>query len=369
MCCAIQSCQFERFFSQENEMDNAEEEYPAIVAWKNIINFDIPEKKYEPIVQKNKTIQPQSPKTTDIRTPIMEKRKTEKKKKKWKSLPLTETGFNTSLFPRPIRPEMVDPEEEAKILRKIEEEQNDYEETMDKYRGFDAKDCDPFEGVCKGKDRCLRADRHRKVRKAGKQVKDKYCKSLKNNDGRKKLYIHHRLFKLIELELRQLSYLPSRTPNYIVNDALYRNKSTDSNRSKLKSAPPVHNKPAPVQNLNHALHRTNIPSDISSDIANILIGLQHRELTPEDYDLLLQLDERVAPKTVSKDILSAMETDVVSPESAGDICAVCMDPYEVGQCRKFLPCKHAFHAHCIDMWLENSSQNCPIDGLPIDSNA
>ena len=291
-----------------------------------------------------------------------------KKKKKWKPLPLTDTGFNMSLFPRPVRPERIDPVEEEIIWQKIEEEQNDYEEIMDKYNDFDTKNCDPFEGRCRGKDRFLRADRDRKVRKAGKQVKDKYCISLKNNAGRKKLYIHHRVYKLIDLELRRMSYLPSRRSNYIYDPIYNTNRSTDSNRSKLKPAAPINNsKPAPVQNLKHALHRTNVPTDITSDLANILINLQHRDLTPEDYDLLLRLDERVAPKTISKDTLSTMKTDVVSEETVGDLCAVCMDPYELGQNRKFLPCDHVFHTKCIDMWLENSSQNCPIDGLPINA--
>ena len=295
--------------------------------------------------------------------------KAEKKKKKWKPLSLTDTGFTMSLFPRPTRPELIDPEEEAKILRKIEEEQDDYEMTMDKYKDFDAKNCDPYEGKCKGKDRFMRADRDRKIRKAGKQVKDKYCTSLKNNDGRKKLYIHHRLFKLINLEMQRMSFLPSSKPNYVINEKLYRNKSTDSNRSRLKPINRTDSRPAPAQNLKHALHRTNAPTDISSDIVNVLINLQHRELTPEDYDLLLRLDESVAPKTISKDVLSSLKTDTVTSESVGELCAVCMDPYEIGQNRKYLPCNHVFHTKCIDMWLENSSQNCPIDNLPIDPNS
>ena len=318
----------------------------------------------------NNDVSPQTNKSKDRKSPpvVTEKKMQAKKKRKWKSVPLVETGFNMSLFPRPIRPEKIDPVEEERIFRQIEQEQNDYEETMDKYKNFDTKNCDPFEGICKGKDRFLRCDRDRKVRKAGKQVKDKYCLSLKNNAGRKKLYIHHRLYKLIDLEIRRISYLPSRTPNYVINNLINsKNRSTDSNRSKLKPNAPASTKPAPLQNLNHALHRTNVPTDIASDLANVLINLQHRELTPEDYDLLLRLDERVAPKTISVDTLSTMKTDIVTEESAGDLCAVCMDPYEVGQNRKFLPCDHVFHTKCIDMWLENSSQNCPIDGLPIDS--
>lgn len=357
-----------------------EEDFPAIdsLTFKNFISFkDLPEQKYGSRKSKktdknnNKKALIPSNKTDTNSTEMDRKKteKTEKKKKKWKPLSLTETGFTMSLFPRPVRPEMIDPEEEEKILRKIEAEQDDYEMTMDKYKDFDAKNCDPYEGKSKGKDRFMRADRDRKVRKAGRQVKDKHCTSLKNNDGRKKLYIHHRLYKLINLEVQRMSFLPSRKSNYVINEDIYRNKSTDSNRSRLKPGNTTNSRPAPVQNLKHALHNTNAPTDISTDIVNVLINLQHRELTPEDYDLLLRLDERVAPKTISKDILSSLETDTVVPESAGELCAVCMDPYEVGQSRKFLPCNHVFHTKCIDMWLENSSQNCPIDNLPIDPNS
>ena len=50
-------------------------------------------------------------------------------------------------------------------------------------------------------------------------------------------------------------------------------------------------------------------------------------------------------------------------EDAG--CSICFEPYEVGQRRKFLPCGHAFHETCIRTWLTESSQNCPLDGLPV----
>jgi E3 ubiquitin-protein ligase ZSWIM2 len=90
-------------------------------------------------------------------------------------------------------------------------------------------------------------------------------------------------------------------------------------------------------------------------------------MTPEDYEMLLRLDERVAPKTVSMNVISSFKTDIVdeSIASAGVLCSVCMEGYEVGQKRKYLPCDHVFHEQCIDMWLCNSSQNCPLDGLPV----
>ena len=160
--------------------------------------------------------------------------------------------------------------------------------------------------------------------------------------------------------------MPSRKYNY---DNIFTkpiNKSANETRSKLKA--PGNVKAAPAQNLRHTLHATNAPSDIDSQIVSGLINLQHRELTPEDYELLLQLDESVAPKTIAKSTLEEFKTDTVTDTTSGDICAVCMEIYEVGQNRKFLPCNHVFHAKCIDMWLEYSSMNCPVDGLPVNDS-
>ena len=292
-----------------------------------------------------------------------------KRKKKWKSFPISDLGFNMSLFPRPTRPEKIDPEEEERILNQIENDISDYEKTVEKYQNFDTTYTTLFEGnVCR-KDKLSRKDKHRRVRKAGKQVKDKYCLSVRNNAGRKRLYIHHRLFKLINLEEKRLNlHLPSNSKFKNIN--ALNNKDTNETKSKLKPAANANNAPVPPraqpQNLRHALAEHNAANELSTDLISVLINIQHRELTPEDYEILLQLDDTVAPKTLDKSTLDNFKTDEVTPECAGDVCAVCMECYELGQKRKFLPCNHVFHSTCIDMWLENSSRNCPIDGLPVD---
>ena len=109
----------------------------------------------------------------------------------------------------------------------------------------------------------------------------------------------------------------------------------------------------------------NFDGDLSADIVNMMIELQTRDLTPQDYDILLQLDERVKPKTLEKDKMESLKTDTVMENKAGDKCSVCMEVYEVGEVRKFLPCDHVFHKNCIDMWLSNSSPTCPLDGMNI----
>ncbi|KAH3888939.1 hypothetical protein DPMN_012984 [Dreissena polymorpha] len=228
-----------------------------------------------------------------------------------------------SLFPRPCRPEMIDPEEEHRILRAIERDLGAMEETLEKCRNLDVQDFPVSDENASKCAKVLRRDRDRKVRKAARQVKDKHCYTLKNNKGRTKLYIHHRLFKLINLEEKRLYlHLPSQNKNYsIVNKNA--NSTTDS-KSRLKTFYlSLHRRPAPVQNLRHALVETNASQDLATDLISSLINIQHRELTPEDYEILLRLDDTVAPRTINKSLLSCFQTDS-----------------QCGNCRRYLRSLH-----------------------------
>uniref|UniRef100_A0A0B6ZUE4 RING-type domain-containing protein n=1 Tax=Arion vulgaris TaxID=1028688 RepID=A0A0B6ZUE4_9EUPU len=235
----------------------------------------------------------------------------------------------------------------------------------DKYRLFELE-CSSSKRIY------IRRDRDRRKEKAHKAVKSKNCRSIFNNPGRKRLYMHHRLIKMhsIDLDFRGSvkSYLIPPMPK--TNVAI--DVAKDSFRADRKAA--VNDQPAPVQNLNHALHEENCTTDhIESGIANFLISLQHRDLTPEDYDMLLRLDDTVKPKTVSESVLEKLRTEQIGPNGPDQgscdwepMCTICMESYVVGQERKFLPCDHDFHTTCIDRWLTNSSLNCPLDGLPIE---
>mmetsp|Transcript_6990 Transcript_6990/g.10668 ORF Transcript_6990/g.10668 Transcript_6990/m.10668 type:complete len:332 (+) Transcript_6990:70-1065(+) len=41
-------------------------------------------------------------------------------------------------------------------------------------------------------------------------------------------------------------------------------------------------------------------------------------------------------------------------------CVICMEDFVEGEDVKVLPCGHGFHAHCIDPWLANQSDRCPL---------
>ncbi len=102
---------------------------------------------------------------------------------------------------------------------------------------------------------------------------------------------------------------------------------------------------------------------------DFLISIQHREITPEDYDYLSRLDEMIKRKTVNEAILTSLKCELIKEQSQidpSDVCGICLENYEFGQTRKQLPCKHKFHGDCIDQWLSNQSTECPLDKIPID---
>ncbi|OAP18445.1 hypothetical protein AXX17_AT1G36460 [Arabidopsis thaliana] len=65
-----------------------------------------------------------------------------------------------------------------------------------------------------------------------------------------------------------------------------------------------------------------------------------------------------------RDLLQSMPTEVYSgvlEESSTSVtCAICIDDYRVGEKLRILPCKHKFHAVCIDSWLGHWRSFCPV---------
>ena len=109
-----------------------------------------------------------------------------------------------------------------------------------------------------------------------------------------------------------------------------------------------------------------IPQTIAQHLAT-------RDLNEEDYDLLLQLDERnnaVEAKNFSnltEKIIKSWPSERVRENSTllqpGYQCRICLRAYQLNQIVRKLPgCKHKFHAECVDNWLIHSHPTCQIDG-------
>lgn len=111
-----------------------------------------------------------------------------------------------------------------------------------------------------------------------------------------------------------------------------------------------------------------VDTEFDASYIEFLIQLQHREITPEDYEFLTRLDERIKKKTLDDEILHKLRTEKInSPIHEEDCCGICLELYTVGCLVRYLPCGHRFHSDCVDNWLRNQSVNCPLDNLPIDA--
>ena len=86
-------------------------------------------------------------------------------------------------------------------------------------------------------------------------------------------------------------------------------------------------------------------------------ALQDRELTPEDYEILLRLDESVA----KKDVLSEEDAALIEQTMEEDAeCCVCMCDLVSGESAVMLACGHYFHPPCIKDWLVKGKDTCPM---------
>ena len=88
------------------------------------------------------------------------------------------------------------------------------------------------------------------------------------------------------------------------------------------------------------------------------------EISPEDYDILLQLDTHNTKSTLDVLTLSEYEVIVVDEtnrERFGNAnCLICLQPlHKIGIELRRLPCHHTFCKQCIDDWLTSNSTKCP----------
>eukprot|EP00927_Polykrikos_kofoidii_P068602 TRINITY_DN6394_c0_g1_i1.p1 TRINITY_DN6394_c0_g1~~TRINITY_DN6394_c0_g1_i1.p1 ORF type:complete len:397 (-),score=53.51 TRINITY_DN6394_c0_g1_i1:203-1393(-) len=92
-----------------------------------------------------------------------------------------------------------------------------------------------------------------------------------------------------------------------------------------------------------------------------VFDLLSRDITPEDYDMLLRLDQVVVKPTASTDDIEALPSVAVE-EFQGGHCTVCISNFEDSDSVAVLPCKHQFHRECITRWLAECRKTCPLCG-------
>mmetsp|Transcript_112926 Transcript_112926/g.364534 ORF Transcript_112926/g.364534 Transcript_112926/m.364534 type:complete len:351 (-) Transcript_112926:319-1371(-) len=88
-------------------------------------------------------------------------------------------------------------------------------------------------------------------------------------------------------------------------------------------------------------------------------SLLSRDIMPEDYELLLRLDDAIAKPSISTDRFKSLAT-VMFEDFAGGKCSVCLSAFEEDDAVVALPCQHHFHRDCITRWLSECRCTCPL---------
>uniref|UniRef100_A0A1D1YRT3 E3 ubiquitin-protein ligase RNF167 n=1 Tax=Anthurium amnicola TaxID=1678845 RepID=A0A1D1YRT3_9ARAE len=57
---------------------------------------------------------------------------------------------------------------------------------------------------------------------------------------------------------------------------------------------------------------------------------------------------------------SLIFTSVLEDNCTSRTCAICLEDYNVGEKLRILPCRHKFHAYCVDAWLTTWRTFCPV---------
>ena len=121
--------------------------------------------------------------------------------------------------------------------------------------------------------------------------------------------------------------------------------------------------------LHHEWHHGPPGSSIrQNQVQDRLLALQYRDISPDDYALLLVLhEENTQRKTIEANSLPLVGVEEVlislPLDSNGDtdVCAICIEEFALGETIRRLECSHVFHKECIDKWLTAGAAECPID--------
>jgi hypothetical protein len=89
--------------------------------------------------------------------------------------------------------------------------------------------------------------------------------------------------------------------------------------------------------------------------------LQTREITADDYDLLMLLHAKPNTKVLDQQQLSRVSTTFRAVVGLNDDCAVCLGSMNAGEtlCRLACNGRHVFHHACISEWLTTASRVAP----------
>lgn len=73
----------------------------------------------------------------------------------------------------------------------------------------------------------------------------------------------------------------------------------------------------------------------------------------------LQLDSETQ-QPLGMELTKKLPTQKYQRMSSIDTCAICVEDFKEGDMQRVLPCNHSFHIKCVDEWLMNHSDLCPL---------
>lgn len=100
-----------------------------------------------------------------------------------------------------------------------------------------------------------------------------------------------------------------------------------------------------------------------------VIDLMYRDLSPEDFEKLSKLDERLPKRNTAHRNLVDRLPRMHAKDCNATECRVCLAELEPNAIVVKLPCSHAFHPACISKWLTQCKNTCPLCSAPIETTS
>jgi len=98
---------------------------------------------------------------------------------------------------------------------------------------------------------------------------------------------------------------------------------------------------------------------MSAVLATCFFVRRHRRRRESPHSSRVREVHRMSSRLV-KAIPSLIFTAVVEDNCTSATCAICLEDYTIGEKLRILPCRHKFHAFCVDAWLTTWRTFCPV---------
>ncbi|RNF04348.1 hypothetical protein TraAM80_05243 [Trypanosoma rangeli] len=91
----------------------------------------------------------------------------------------------------------------------------------------------------------------------------------------------------------------------------------------------------------------------------------YREINPNDYETLLQLDDRSNRRVLTTEQFVSLRRGNWNDAFEYDTCHICLESFDSNSTCVWLLCGHFFHVSCAQSWLTEHSAVCPLDHIPV----